>query len=251
MKKILRFILPIFIVALVWGFISRASIVNPFLFPPPSKVFLAFLEMIRSGVLFSDMKDSLWRLLIGLLLGSVLGIVIGLITGRVKKISSFIVPIIQVLRPLPPVAIIPLVIVWFGIGDGAKIFSIAFGVIFPVWLNTHIGAQQIPEAFLWTAKLLTKSTIKTFRKVILPAATPFIVAGIRTAIAVSFVMIFVSELAGASSGLGYRISIAQLSYRLDEMIAALFVLGALGALVDMLFVYSTKKIFPWLKLENK
>jgi ABC-type nitrate/sulfonate/bicarbonate transport system permease component len=245
MKKALWFILPIVFVGLLWELISRTSLVNPFLFPPPSKVISALWEMIKSGDLFADIRDSLWRLILGLLSGSVIGVVFGLITGRIKRFASLFVPIIQILRPLPPVAIIPLVIVWFGIDNGAKIFSIAFAVFFPVWINTYVGAQQIPQIFIWSAELLTKSTIKIFHKVILPATLPFIVTGIRTGIAVSFIMIYVSELAGASSGLGYRISIAQLSYRIDEMIATLIVLGALGAILDQIFVRLTRRIFPW------
>ncbi|MFA5954391.1 MAG: ABC transporter permease [Patescibacteria group bacterium] len=251
MKKTLWFILPIIAVGLAWEVVSRSGIVNPSLFPPVSKVFLALWEMVNSGIIITDVGNSLWRLLLGLFFGSVIGIVLGLITGRVKKVSSLLVPIIQALRPLPPVAIIPLVIVWLGIDNTAKIFSIAFAVFFPVWINTYIGAQQIPQTFLWSAKLLTTSTLKVFYRVIFPATLPFAIAGIRSAIAVSYIMVFVSELAGASSGLGYRIAIAQSSYRIDEMIAALIVLGILGALTDYLFVLSTKKMFPYLALRSQ
>jgi ABC-type nitrate/sulfonate/bicarbonate transport system permease component len=206
--------------------------------------------MITAGTLFSDLRDSLWRLLAGLLVGSAVGIFIGLLTGRIKLFTIALSPIIQILRPLPAVAIIPLVIVWFGIDEGAKIFSISFAVFFPVWINTHIGARQIPRAFLWGAKLLTTSSTKIFREVVFPAALPFTIAGIRTGIAIAFIMVFVSELAGASSGLGYRISITHLAYRIDEMIAALAVLGALGAIADQLFVFATHKFFPWIKLSS-
>ncbi len=251
MKKIVWFILPILFVILLWEGVSHTAIVSQFLFPPPSKVLLALFEMIRSGTLITDIGASLWRLALGLLFGSVIGIGVGLLTGKMKQMSSMLVPIIQIFRPLPPVAIIPLVIIWFGIDDGAKIFSIAFAVFFPVWINTHIGAQQTPRAYIWSAKLLTESTAKIFRRVILPAATPFIVAGIRTAISVGFIMVFVSELAGASSGLGYRISISELSYHIDEMLAALIILGLLGAITDQLFVISTRKLFPWINLTSK
>ena len=105
--------------------------------------------------------------------------------------------------------------------------------------------------FLWSAKLLLTSSLKIFRKIVFPSALPFIIAGIRTSIAVAFVMVFVSELSGASSGLGYRISISSLAYRIDEMIAALIVLGALGAVTDQLFVFATNKIFPWIKFSTK
>jgi NitT/TauT family transport system permease protein len=251
MKKILWFILPIVIVSILWEFISRSGFINAALFPPPSKVIVALWGMVKSGTLLSDIRDSIWRLLLGLGIGSIVGICIGLITGRIKSVAKILNPIIQALRPLPPVAIIPLIIVWFGIDDSAKIFSIAFAVFFPVWLNTHIGAGRIAHEFLWSAKLLTRSSSKIFSKIIFPSALPFIIAGIRTSIAIAFVMVFVSELSGASSGLGYRISISSLAYRIDEMMAALIVLGALGALTDQLFVFSTNRIFPWIRFSTK
>lgn len=251
MKRFLWFILPIIVVIALWEIISRSGFVNPSLFPPPSKVAVALWEMIISGILFSDLRDSLWRLLAGLFIGSAIGVVFGLLTGRIKSFATALSPIIQILRPLPPVAIIPLIIVWFGIDDGAKIFSIAFAVFFPVWINTHIGALQIPRVFLWGAKLLTNSQIKILRDVVFPAALPFIIAGIRIGIASAFIMVFVSELSGASSGIGFRISISHLAYRIDEMIAALVVLGILGAIADQLFVFGTRKFFPWIKFSSK
>lgn len=251
MKRFLWFILPILVVVALWEFVSRSGSVNPALFPPPSKVVVALWEMVVAGTLFTDLRDSLWRLLVGLFIGSTVGVIFGLLTGRVKSFAAALSPIIQILRPLPPVAIIPLVIVWFGIDDSAKIFSIAFAVFFPVWINTHIGARQIPQAFLWGAKLLTKSSVKTLREVVFPAALPFVVAGIRVGIASAFIMVFVSELSGASSGIGYRISITYLAYRIDEMIAALLVLGALGAIADQLFVIGTHKLFPWVRFSSK
>ena len=251
MKKLLWFILPIIVASIIWEFISRSGFVNVSLFPPPTKVLVALWGMIISGTVFSDLRDSVWRLLLGLTIGSAAGVIIGMVTGRIKSAAKVFNPIIQILRPLPPVAIIPLIIVWFGIDDGAKIFSIAFAVFFPVWINTYIGVQQIPQTFLWSARLFAVSRFKMFREVIFPASLPFIISGIRTAIAIGFVMVFVSELSGASSGLGYRISISSLSYRIDQMIAALIVLGALGALTDQLFVFATRKLFPWLKLSSK
>lgn len=251
MKRFLWFILPIALTLVLWEIISRSGFVSSALFPPPSKVAVALWGMIVAGTLLSDLRDSLWRLFAGLFVGSVVGVVFGLLTGRVKSFATALSPIIQILRPLPPVAIIPLVIVWFGIDDSAKVFSIAFAVFFPVWINTHIGARQIPQAFLWGAKLLTNSLAKIFCKVVFPAALPFTIAGIRTGIAVAFIMVFVSELSGASSGLGYRISVTHLAYRIDEMIAALAVLGALGAIADQLFVFGTRKLFPWIKFSSK
>lgn len=251
MKRFLWFILPIVFTLVLWEIISHSGFVSPTLFPPPSKVATAFWGMITAGTLLTDLRYSLWRLLAGLFMGSAIGVIVGLLTGRIKTFATTLTPIIQILRPLPPVAIIPLVIVWFGIDDGAKIFSIAFAVFFPVWINTHIGVRQIPQAFLWGAKLLTKSPVKIIREVVFPATLPFSIAGIRIGIAVAFIMVFVSELAGASSGLGYRISVTHLAYRIDEMMAALFVLGALGAIADQFFVLGARKLFPWIKFPSK
>jgi NitT/TauT family transport system permease protein len=250
MSKYLWPIAPLLAVLVLWELVSRSGIVSTALFPPPSQVMQSLGELVRSGTLLFDIKASLWRVLAGLVLGTLFGVVLGLLTGRMKSWAAALSPIIQVLRPLPAVAIIPLVIVWLGIGDGAKIFSISFAVFFPVWINAHIGAERVPRAFLWSAQLLTQSFFKKLFKVILPAALPFIIAGVRVGIAVAFIMVFVSELAGASVGVGYRISVSHLAYRIDDMMAALIVLGALGAFVDQLFVYFTRRIFPWVKLST-
>jgi NitT/TauT family transport system permease protein len=248
--KFIRLAIPIFILLLVWELISRSGGVNVALFPPPTKVLLALWEMIRSGELFYDMRASYVRLLLGLLTGALAGVGLGLLTGRFKPIAEALTPLIQLFRPLPPVAIIPLVIVWFGIGEVAKVFSIGFAVFFPVWLNTHLGAGQVPQRLLWSASTLTTSRAKIFWRVVFPASLPFIVAGLRTGIAVAFVMVFVAELTGASEGIGYEISTAHLSYRIDKMMAALAVLGASGALGDYIFAKGALKKYPWLKFSR-
>src|SRR5205807_8914 len=113
--------------------------------------------------------------------------------------------------------------------------------------NTHMGAQQISPKLLWSASTLTRSRLTVFRRVIFPASLPFIVAGLRIGIAVAFVMVFVAELAGASDGIGYHIAIAQLSYRIDRMIAGLALLGASGALADYLFAQAASRKYPWMQ----
>lgn len=241
---------PILALLLLWEAVSRSALINPLLFPPPTIVARALWDLIRSGVLAWDAVVSLWRVLAGLIAGILAGLVTGLLTGRIRALERILSPVIHVLRPLPPVAIIPLIIVWFGIDDAAKIFSIALAVFFPVWLNTHIGAQRVAQEYLWSAELLTRSRAAIFARVVLPAALPFIVAGIRAAISTAFIMVFVSELAGAQSGLGYRISITQLAYRIDQMIAALVVLALLSALCDRLFTGTIARLFPWLSINR-
>jgi ABC-type nitrate/sulfonate/bicarbonate transport system permease component len=245
-----RLALPIFVLLVGWELTSRLGLVSAALFPPPSKVVVALFEMVRSGEMLRDMRASYVRLLLGLGGGAAAGVLLGLLTGRIKMAAELLNPLVQLFRPLPPVAIIPLVIVWFGIGETAKVFSIAFAVFFPVWLNTHLGAQQVPQRLLWSASTLTRSRLKIFWKVIFPASLPFILAGLRVGISVSFVMVFVAELMGASEGIGYQISTSHLAYRIDRMMAALAILGASGALADYLFSKGVEWRYPWLKFSR-
>jgi ABC-type nitrate/sulfonate/bicarbonate transport system permease component len=232
----------------IWECVSRTSIVDPSLFPAPSAVTLALVSMFRDGFL-RDILTSLWRIALGFAIGAFCGLVLGIITGRIRWCDESLTPIFHTLRALPPVAIIPLTIVWLGIGEIAKVVSISFAVFFPVWVNTHIGAQRVPQNFLRAASTLTRSKMKIMKKVIIPSSLPFSVAGARMGIAVAFIMIFVSELAGASQGIGYEISVSHLNYAIDKMLAALLTLAVLAALGDFLFTKAIACVAPWMEKE--
>jgi ABC-type nitrate/sulfonate/bicarbonate transport system permease component len=248
MRRALRISFSIVLFLTLWETVSRSGLVQPTLFPPPSQVAYAFKEMTLTGELVRDIRASLWRALVGFSVGSVVGTVLGLVTGRVPIVDHYISPVLQLFRPLPPVAMIPLIIVWFGIGEVSKLFAIAFAVFFPVWISAHVGAHQVPETFIWSARTLRVKGAAVLWKVIFPSALPIIVGGLRTAIAVAFVMVFVSELAGASAGIGYQISVSYLAYRVDRMVAALVVLGVFGAAADFALSRGLWLMFPWLRL---
>jgi ABC-type nitrate/sulfonate/bicarbonate transport system permease component len=252
LKINIYYIIPIIVFFFIWELVARLELVNPLLFPPPSAIWLALKEWWFSGELWRDVKASYWRMLAGFFIGGSLGVLLGMFTGRSKIIHRCFTPIIQFIRPLPPVAIIPLVIVWLGIGNAAKIFSISFAVFFPVWINTHLGAISIAPVYLWSARLLTKSRFKKFFQILIPATLPSIMAGLRTSIAIAFIMVYVSEIAGASQGVGYQISVSHLAYRIDKMMAALFVLALAGVIADFLFAKMMRFIFPWIEMnQNK
>lgn len=239
----------IFIISLLvlWQVTSNLFF-NDFLFPSPISVGRTLWELTFNGELISSLISSSFRLILGITLGVIFGVTIGLISGRIKWIDETISPCLNIIRAFPPVAIIPLVIVWFGISDFSKIMSIAFAVIFPVWLNTLSAAKQIPSDYLKATKIFTSSKRKGLFKVIIPACLPSIITGTRLGIGVGFIMVFVAELAGSSSGLGFLIANAQVTYRMDILIAGLIVLGCFAALVDYLFVKTSEELFPWLKL---
>jgi ABC-type nitrate/sulfonate/bicarbonate transport system permease component len=243
-SRSLRICLPFLFLSFFWELVSQN--VKSTLFPGPLKVGAAFVELILLGGIFLHISESLWRVFVGLVIGSVLGIAIGLVTGRNSFVHRSIGPVLHFFRSFPPVAIIPLVIVWLGIGDIAKIFSISFGVFFPVWVNTHVGSSRISVDYIRACMMLTRSGIKKWLYVFLPASLPFIVTGVRIGISIAYIMVYVSELAGASSGLGYLISVSHLAYRIDRMIVGLMLLGFLGLLTDLLLVRCIRRLFPWL-----
>ena len=248
MQQALRVGISIGVLLVIWEILARTGSVHISLFPPPTQVGQAFIELARSGELARDIQASIWRAVVGFMLGSIVAVVVGLVTGRIERIDYYVSPILQLFRPLPPVAIIPLIIIWFGIGEVSKLFSIAFAVFFPVWINTHTGAREVPQTFLWSAQTLGIRGFRVLSGVIFPAALPFIVVGLRTGVAIAFIMVFVSELAGASAGIGYQISVSHLAYRVDRMMAALILLGLFGAVADVILIRLTWFVFPWLKL---
>jgi ABC-type nitrate/sulfonate/bicarbonate transport system permease component len=247
-NKTVQNALTLIALLLAWEIVAHLEFVPKALFPPPSDVALALVDMARSGELARDFLVSMRRALLGLALGTVLGVIVGILTGRVAIIDGLVTPAVQLTRPLPPVAILPLLITWLGISEFSKVFSIAFAVFFPVWINTHLGAREVPRTYLWTARSLGLGHVATFVRVVLPASLPFIVAGFRNGIAMAFVMVFVSELAGASAGIGYQINLAHLAYRVDRMLAALAMLALAGALTDRFFTWMLRVVFPWLHL---
>lgn len=250
LQRIIFALISFLIILLVWQFISVSEIVNSKLIPPPTKIFKAGMEWIKTGEFYSDFCTSIWRGVIGLIIGSSIGILLGLYTGRSKIGNLFLTPVLNTLKAFPPVAMLPVFITFLGIGDISKITAIAFATIFPLWVNTHLGTSSIPIEFIRSAKLLTKSKAIYFLKVILPASLNSIIAGFRISIAIAFIMLYVSELAGASSGLGYQIASSNLAYRMDKMFAALIVLGLTASVFDTLFNRIIKKLFPWAKINK-
>jgi len=247
----LAFAIPVLLFLAAWEGGSRLWPARMALCPPPSLCFLALVKWAREEDMAADLLASGKHLFLGLGCGAIVGVLTGLLTGRSRAGEAALTPLILLFRPLPPVALIPLFIVWFGIGEGAKVFAIAFAVFFPVWLNTFSAVRQIPQRLLWSAGTLTRSSWRIFLGVIAPAALPGILTGVRLGISAAFIMVFVAELMGTDVGIGYKISIWQLAYRMDAMIAALVVLGAGGALCDWLFTRLMWWRFPWLRLIDR
>ncbi len=230
--------------ALWWG-VSVSGWVSNDLLPTPPMVWSAALEMHEDGVLWTDLQVSLRRAVTGFLIGALLGVGIGLCTARLSVFNLLLNPLLSLLRPVPAIALVPLAIVWFGIGEGSKHFVIAYTVFLAVWLNTHHGASDVAVTYIRASRSLGASRLREFVEVIVPAAAPHIVAGLRMGAALAFLSLVAAELSGASAGIGYRIQEARQYIRTDRMIVGLIELGVLGALLDLLFLRVSQRLVHW------
>ena len=231
---------------LVWELVSRFGVVlNPILFPPPSKVLATAIPMTLSGEIPHNMLVSLQRAATGFAIASVLGVAVGLLTARVKFLRDLSEPLLHGFRSLPVIALVPISVLWMGIGESAKISLVALGAFFPVWISTFIGVRDVHPVYVRSAACLGAGRVQTLLMVVLPAALPLILAGMRQAIAISFIVLVAAELAGATAGVAYMMSMGHQLFRVDIMFAGLFLLGAMGFVADKLFVAASRKLFPW------
>ena len=229
----------------LWQAASSFTPVNLRLVPSPLQVGSAMIAMTADGQLEKDTLASVTRALAGFTLGSLTAIICGVLTGRSEAVRKSLGVIINILRPVPAISIVPLVIVWFGLGEMSKVFTVFWGVFFPVWVNTHVGVGSINIEHIWAAQSLGAKRGPVLLEVVLPGAATSILAGMRAGISIAFICLVAAEMAGASSGLGFRITVSHLTFRVDEMIAAIVALGLLGAVADRLFVFTAHKLFPW------
>ncbi len=244
-KEVLISLFSFILFLLLWQFIAKSGVYNQSLFPPVTVVFKAFIESIASKELFLDVYASLIRIISGFAIGALVGILFGIISGRIKILELSLGRIMHFLSYAPPVALVPLFILWLGIGNSAIIPLIAWSVFFPVWFNTRAGVSNINKEYIRAGEILGSTKIKLWKDIIFHASLPYIITGLRLGIGVAFIMLIVGEMAGTFAGVGYRIELSHLAFRADKMILGVIILGVLGFLMDYLFMKSVKKIAPW------
>jgi ABC-type nitrate/sulfonate/bicarbonate transport system permease component len=215
------------------------------MFPPPSVVIETAWPMIISGELLENIVVSVGRALAGFVIASFSAIMIGVAMARLRIMCQLSEPILHGFRSIPVIALVPLAVLWFGIGETSKIALIVCGAFFPVWINTFIGVRDVHPIYLRSAACLGAPRLQRLLLVILPAALPMILAGLRQAIAVSLIVLVAAELSGATRGVAHMMSLGYQLFKVDVMFIGLFVLGALGFVTDRLFVWTTIRLFPW------
>ncbi|OZD82117.1 ABC transporter permease [Rhodococcus sp. 05-339-2] len=228
---VVRALSPVVLLVL-WQIASAAGVLSERVLPAPSLIFDAGLELMRNGELANALAISGTRVVQGLVLGGVIGVALGALVGLSKLAEATVDPPLQMLRALPHLGLIPLFILWFGIGETPKILLVALGVAFPLYLNTFSAIRQIDRNFLDTAVVLGFSWRQRFTTIIAPSIAPQLLVGLRQSLAIAWLSLIVAEQINAESGLGYIINNARDFLRVDTIIFGLVVYALMGIATD-------------------
>lgn len=228
-----------------WSLASRAGWVSPIALPPPEEVATALVRLARSGELARHLAASLSRLASGFALGAGAGVVVGLAIGLVSLARSAGMPVIAALFPIPKIALLPLFVVWFGIGEASKVATIAFGAFFPMAVATYGGVDGVDRTLIRMAQSFGLPTLSIVRKVVLPGALPAILSGTRIAAAIAIILIVAAEMIGANEGIGAFILAAGNLMQTDQLVAGVAVLSALGLTVSALIGAAESALLRW------
>jgi ABC-type nitrate/sulfonate/bicarbonate transport system permease component len=214
------------------------------LLPPPHEVAAAAWDLAKSGDLWKHLRDSLKRELVAFLWAA-LAIPLGIAMGWWKSVEDQVDPVVEVLRPVPPLAWIPLSILWFGVGDTQNQFIIFLGCFFPILLNTIAGVKGVEPNLVRAARCLGASETQVLWRVVLRAALPQIITGVRVGLGVGWMALVAAELVGANSGLGFLINDARTVLRTDYVIVGMATIGLVGLAIDSAIRAAVRRLLPW------
>lgn len=249
-NKIAPWILPIGII-IVWQITSSLGILGDSILPSPYAIVLAAVDLTISGEIFEHIFTSATRAVTGFIIGGLLGLILGIVNGTVPFFQKHLDTTVQMIRNIPNLALIPLVIIWFGVGETAKVFLVSAGVFFPIYINTYHGIRNVDQNLIEMGKIYGLSKINLFTKVILPGALSSILVGIRYSLGVMWLTLIVAETLAASSGIGYMSSNAREFMQLDFVVLAIILYAILGKVADSLAKWLERSLLQWNPVYNK
>ncbi|MEP3115194.1 ABC transporter permease [Nisaea sp.] len=229
----------------VWETGCRTGIIHPLVLPAPSEAATAFMELFDSGMLWKHLGASLSRLVIGWTAGTILGITVGFAIGLFSLARAGLVPLVAAIFPIPKIALLPLFIIWFGIGEGSKVATILFGTFFPTVVATYGGVDNVDRGLIRMGQSFGLSWFSIVRKIILPGALPAILPGFRISAAIAIVLLVAAEMIGAEFGVGAYILMAGSLMAMDQLIAGVAILSTIGLTVSWIIGRAEKMLLRW------
>jgi len=243
-KAALGSLLPILVLAL-WQYISGRELVDPILFPAPTAIARTFYEMILSGELIDNLEISVLRAVLGFLLGGGAGLLLGLTVGMFNRAEELLDPTVQMIRTIPLLAITPLFILWFGFGETSKVLMIALGAFFPLYVNTFLGVRNVDSKLFDVARVLEFGRFQQMIRLVLPAAMPNVLLGLRLSVSFAWLVLVVAELMGSDRGVGDLIQDARSYLRTEVVFIGILLFAAVGKLTDSLVRLLERRLLKW------
>lgn len=240
--SLVKSVLIFFIILLLWKITNYLGIWSDYILPSPEKVYSTFLNMISDGSIFINVYASMKRVLIGFAISTAIGVPLGIFFGIHSGVYEYFKSLINFLRNTPPLALIPMLILWFGIGEESKIIIIVLASFFPIFTSTLKGIRNCDSKLIEVGRVFEFSKIQIIFKIVIPNAILDIAVGLKLALGYSFRAIIGAELVAASSGLGYLISDGKEMSRTDVVIVGIIVIGLLGIITDYIFSIIVKKV---------
>lgn len=244
MKALIRYS-PLLLIAVVWELSSRLGLVSQLALPPLSDVIRAWIDMLKDGELITNGMASIYRVFAGLALAIAIGIVLGIAMAWWRPVNVLVAPLVEIFYPLPKSALIPVTVIWLGFGDGSKILLIFLGCMLPVTIGAFNGARSSEQVIVWSARSMGASRLRVLWDVVLPSAMPELLNGIRTALALSFILLVSSELIVAQKGFGHLIGSLGANGTYDAMYAVVLTVAFLGFIADRIYLVITKRALAW------
>jgi len=240
--------LPVAVVAVAlagWEWRVRTGGLSALFFPPPSTIALTLVRLITSGELATHLSATLSRLFVGFALGGLPALILGLAMGWSRRLRLVLDPFIAAAHPIPKIAVLPLIMIIFGIGESSKIVVVAVAVFFPMLINTMAGVRQISPIYFEVAENYGAGLFKVFTRVVVPGGLPLVLTGARLALNTALVLTIAVELVAAQEGLGEMIWFAWQTLRTEELFASLIVIAALGIGFNLILQHLTARFVPW------
>ena len=243
--RALRSILGFAVFLIAWEILASGGLINAVLLPAPSTLIAAAGDLMLNGTLLRHVGASIERVVVGFALAAIVGLTLGVILGWFRILSDFIKPLVEALRPIPPIAWTPLAILWFGVGNAPSYFLVFIGAVFPVFVATYSAVRNIERTQINAALCLGATPAMLIRDILVPGALPVIFPGLRIALGVGWMCVVAAELIAAQSGLGYMIQQSRVLLQTQNVVTGMIAIGVIGFAMNGIMTIIERRLIPW------